>query len=89
MERLAGAGGGFGDDSYEEEEEEYEDPEAEEEEEVVDDHEEDHEQESDIPLIRVAVLGSQGVGKTTVTRQLLTSEYLQNRGDVCLGKPYS
>jgi len=29
----------------------------------------------------VLVLGSQGVGKTTVTRQLLTSEYLANRDD--------
>jgi hypothetical protein len=41
--------------------------------------------EPDIPVFKVAVLGSHGVGKTTVTRQLLTSEYLQNASDVTQG----
>ena len=48
----------------------------------------DLEEDTDgIPVFKVAVLGSQGVGKTTVTQQLLTSEYLQNSScDVTLGE---
>ena len=37
----------------------------------------DHEEDPGV-VYKVLVLGSQGVGKTTLTQQLLTSEYLPN-----------
>jgi len=39
-------------------------------------------------VCRVAVLGAPKVGKTTLTRQLLTSEYLANR-DSCQGTSHA
>lgn len=39
----------------------------------------EEDEEEDAQIHRVLVLGSQGVGKTTLTQQLLTSEYLANK----------
>ncbi len=39
---------------------------------------EEDEEEDDGPVFKVLFLGANGVGKTTLTRQLLTSEYLAN-----------
>jgi len=47
---------------------------------------EDIEGAADHVVCRVLVLGSHGVGKTTLTQQLLTSEYLANKETDQLGK---
>jgi len=39
-----------------------------------------------VPLYRVLVLGSQGVGKTTLVEQLMTSEYLANKENCTAGQ---
>ncbi|KAK2156318.1 hypothetical protein LSH36_216g01004 [Paralvinella palmiformis] len=44
---------------------------------VVEEGDEDPD-EDESPVFKVVVIGSQGVGKTTLTSQLLTSEYLAN-----------
>ena len=43
-----------------------------------DDDDNDDDNDDEGPIFKVVVTGSQGVGKTTLTRQLLTSEYLAN-----------
>ena len=42
------------------------------------DSEDEEDEEDEDSVLRVLVLGTQGVGKTTLTSQLLTSEYLAN-----------
>ena len=46
-----------------------------------DDEVDDDENDADVQVYKVMVLGSHGVGKTTLVQQLLTSEYLANADD--------
>ena len=46
-----------------------------------DNDDEEDEEDGDVSVYKVMVLGSHGVGKTTLVQQLLTSEYLANADD--------